>query len=59
MQREVIVNNIDSERDDSDELDLGINTEFDTSDVLIFADILKHLSRKSQKGKSKSNGLES
>ena len=57
VQREVIVNNVDSERDDSkrddcDELDLGINTEFDTSDVLIFADILKHQSRKTQKGKS-------
>ena len=50
MQREVIVNNVDSKRDDSerdygDELDFGIYTEFDTSDVLIFADILKHLSR--------------
>ena len=52
VQGEVIVNNIDSERDHSDELDLGINTEFDTSDVLIFADILKHLSRKTQKGKT-------
>ena len=53
VQREVIVNNIDSKRDDSDELDLGINTEFDTSDVLIFADILEHLSRKTQKGKTR------
>ena len=52
MQREVIVNNVVSERDDGNELDLGINTDFDTSDVLIFADILKHLSRKTQKGKT-------
>ena len=51
MQREVIDNNVDSKRDDGDELDLEINTEFDTSDVLTFADILKHLSRKTPERK--------